>query len=97
MKTPAQEWECPLCDSHATVIGNAATASSDYDCDKCGKYTFDDYLYGQVFTAQHWEQTRMRLALALQQGVAPVRVFNDEQDIMKAIGGLDQSAADNTN
>jgi transposase-like protein len=76
--------KCPLCDSHVTVTGDAVKATSDYDCGKCGKYTFYDYLLEQISEEQYWPQTRKRLALALQRGVVSKRAFETELDISKA-------------
>jgi hypothetical protein len=84
-----REWECPLCASHATVLGIPEILTSEYDCDQCGEYTFYDRLLYQMSREEHWEQTRKRLALALKQGGA-VRVFKNAGNIVEAVGGLDK-------
>ena len=83
---------CPLCDSRrvTSVAGDARIHATDYQCDKCGPYTFDDDLLRRMQNSQAWEQTRERLALALQRGVVRNRRFETEQDVGFAIGDLDR-------
>jgi hypothetical protein len=94
-RTALARWNqggCPLCDSRraTTVAGDARLHTTDYQCDKCGPYTFDDDLLRRMENSQDWEQTRERLALALQRGVVRNRRFETEQDGGVAIGDLDR-------
>ena len=84
--------ECPLCDSHATREFDDPTSTFHFDCEKCGEYKFYEILFTTMRAAQHWEQTRKRLAEALSKpGVVKDRVFEEEIDIVAAIGDYDRA------
>lgn len=83
---------CPLCDSHrVTIAGDATGHTTDYECNCCGTYRFNDDLLSRMSVEQYWEQTRKRLALALQRDVLCNRRFDTEQDIGVTIGDLDKA------
>jgi hypothetical protein len=81
---------CELCDRPADATNYAYESRTEYRCKNCGRYRFNDYLLAEMKDAQHWEQTRERLSMALRTGVAGDGIFNTHLDIMKAIAGFDR-------
>ena len=83
MKALERECPCFLCDSQAGVItgDDPSRRTTDYKCDKCGEYTFNDQLLTDMQNSQHWEQTRKDLARALQLGAVRNRRFETAQDV----------------